>query len=86
MFICGDGRRMAPAVRESFITIYSVHAGDGDDEAHTWPASLTESGHHIEDVWPADNRPPARVEDEADEGSGAGRHQVCGAPPRTFRH
>ncbi|MGW0761090.1 hypothetical protein ACWD1Y_32220 [Streptomyces sp. NPDC002814] len=49
VFVCGDGRRMAPAVREAFMTIYSVHTGAGD-EARAWPASLTESGHYIEDV------------------------------------
>jgi cytochrome P450 / NADPH-cytochrome P450 reductase len=51
VFVRGDGRRMAPAVREAFMTIYSVHTGAGDNEARTWLASLTESGHYIEEVW-----------------------------------
>ncbi|MFG2025586.1 hypothetical protein [Streptomyces sp. NPDC048825] len=53
VFVCGGGCRMAPAVREAFMTIYSAHtgAGAGDDEARAWPASLTMSGHYIEDVW-----------------------------------
>lgn len=42
---------MAPAVQEAFTTIYSVHTGVGDDEARAWSASLTESGHYVEDVW-----------------------------------
>jgi hypothetical protein len=42
---------MAPAVREAFMTIYSAHTCAGDNEARAWLASLTESGHYIEDVW-----------------------------------
>lgn len=51
VFVCGDGRHMVPAVREAFMTVYSVLTGAGRDEARAWPASPTESGHYAEDVW-----------------------------------
>lgn len=51
VYICGDGRRMAPAVREAFMTIYRGFTGAGDAEATAWLAALIESGHYVEDVW-----------------------------------
>ncbi|MER6103312.1 cytochrome P450 [Streptomyces sp. NPDC001832] len=52
VYICGDGRRMAPAVREAFMAIYRENTGTSDKEAAAWLTSLTESGHYVEDVWP----------------------------------
>ncbi|WP_340374435.1 cytochrome P450 [Streptomyces sp. SS7] len=49
--VCGDGRRMAPAVREAFMAIYRTRTGAGDDEASAWLSALTESGTYVEDVW-----------------------------------
>ncbi|MHC5908609.1 cytochrome P450 [Streptomyces sp. S6] len=49
--VCGDGRRMAPAVREAFRAIYREHTGADDDEAGEWLAALVESGVYVEDVW-----------------------------------
>jgi cytochrome P450 / NADPH-cytochrome P450 reductase len=51
VYICGDGRRMAPAVREAFMAIYRTYTGAGDDEASAWLNALIESGTHVEDVW-----------------------------------
>ncbi len=51
VYICGDGRRMAPAVREAFMAIYRDRTGSGDDEASAWLAALIESGTYVEDVW-----------------------------------
>ncbi|MEW2050747.1 cytochrome P450 [Streptomyces sp. NPDC005476] len=51
VYICGDGRRMAPAVREAFMAIYRKNTGTNDQEATAWLAALTESGHYVEDVW-----------------------------------
>ncbi|MGI5196293.1 cytochrome P450 [Streptomyces sp. CA-288835] len=51
VYICGDGRRMAPAVREAFMAIYRKHTGAGGDEAGAWLSALIESGHYVEDVW-----------------------------------
>ncbi|MFJ5999937.1 bifunctional cytochrome P450/NADPH--P450 reductase [Streptomyces sp. NPDC092370] len=51
VYVCGDGRRMAPAVREAFMAIYRKFTGAGGDEATAWLAALIESGHYVEDVW-----------------------------------
>ncbi|MEU8547705.1 cytochrome P450 [Streptomyces roseoverticillatus] len=51
VYVCGDGRRMAPAVREAFVAIYRKNTGASDEEAAAWLTSLTESGHYVEDVW-----------------------------------
>ncbi|MFI0977332.1 bifunctional cytochrome P450/NADPH--P450 reductase [Streptomyces sp. NPDC021093] len=49
--VCGDGRRMAPAVREAFMAVYRKHTGADDEEAAAWLAALVESGAYVEDVW-----------------------------------
>ncbi|WEH13639.1 cytochrome P450 [Streptomyces sp. VNUA24] len=49
--VCGDGRRMAPAVREAFRALYRENTGADDAEAAAWLDALTESGHYVEDVW-----------------------------------
>ncbi|MGN9761968.1 bifunctional cytochrome P450/NADPH--P450 reductase [Streptomyces sp. SD31] len=51
VYICGDGRRMAPAVREAFMKIYRDRTGSGDDEASAWLSAMIESGRYVEDVW-----------------------------------
>ncbi|GHE08898.1 bifunctional cytochrome P450/NADPH--P450 reductase [Streptomyces alanosinicus] len=51
VYICGDGRRMAPAVREAFMAVYREYTGAGDKEASAWLAALIESGSYVEDVW-----------------------------------
>ncbi|UXA18073.1 cytochrome P450 [Mycobacterium sp. SMC-4] len=51
VFVCGDGARMAPAVREAFCTIYSAHTGAADTQARDWLESLVESDRYVEDVW-----------------------------------
>ncbi len=51
VYICGDGRRMAPAVREAVMAIYRTYTGAGDDEADGWLNALIESGRYAEDVW-----------------------------------
>ncbi|MFF8726650.1 bifunctional cytochrome P450/NADPH--P450 reductase [Streptomyces sp. NPDC015171] len=51
VYICGDGRRMAPAVREAFMAVHRAHTGSGDEEAAAWLAGMVESGRYVEDVW-----------------------------------
>ncbi|MFJ7956950.1 bifunctional cytochrome P450/NADPH--P450 reductase [Streptomyces sp. NPDC096319] len=51
VYICGDGRRMAPAVREAFLAIHREHTGATDEEAVAWLAGMVESGRYVEDVW-----------------------------------
>ncbi|UMB71246.1 bifunctional cytochrome P450/NADPH--P450 reductase [Mycobacterium paraterrae] len=51
VYVCGDGARMAPAVRRSFLDIYRARTGADDSHAHDWLSSLVESDHYVEDVW-----------------------------------
>ncbi|MFF8474255.1 hypothetical protein [Streptomyces sp. NPDC015414] len=50
VYICGDGRRMAPAVREAFMAVYRERTGADEGEAAGWLIGLVESGRHVEDV------------------------------------
>ncbi|MEU8776828.1 cytochrome P450 [Streptomyces sp. NPDC048606] len=49
--VCGDGRRMAPAVREAFTAIHRERTGAGAGAAAAWLTGLIESGRYVEDVW-----------------------------------
>ncbi|MFI2472372.1 bifunctional cytochrome P450/NADPH--P450 reductase [Nocardia xishanensis] len=51
VYVCGDGRRMAPAVRAAFLAIHREWTGGTDEDALTWLAELVESGRFVEDVW-----------------------------------
>ena len=51
VYVCGDGRRMAPAVREAFMAVHRRYTGAGDEEAAAWLSGLVESGRYVEDVW-----------------------------------
>ncbi|MEU0572255.1 cytochrome P450 [Nonomuraea sp. NPDC005983] len=48
VYVCGDGLRMAPAVRQALITIYRDKTGE-DGEA--WLAALDEQGRYQQDVF-----------------------------------
>ena len=51
VFVCGDGGRMAPAVRAAFRDIYQARTGSDDAAAKGWLEALVESDHYVEDVW-----------------------------------
>lgn len=51
VYVCGDGARMAPAVRGAFRDIYRRHAGTDEDAAANWLADLVSSDRYVEDVW-----------------------------------
>lgn len=51
VFVCGDGRRMAPGVREALKAVYRRHAGAHEEAADAWLTAMTESGRYVEDVW-----------------------------------
>src|SRR4030095_10348283 len=36
VYVCGDGRRMAPAVREALVAIYREAADADEPSAHAW--------------------------------------------------
>ena len=51
VYVCGDGARMAPAVREAFMDIYRSRTGTDSDAAQRWLTGLVESDRYVEDVW-----------------------------------
>lgn len=51
IFVCGDGRLMAPAVRETLIDIYESQAKSSRDSASEWLESLIDAGRYHQDVY-----------------------------------
>ena len=51
VYICGDGARMAPAVRQAFLDIYCARTGADESAAREWLIGLVESDRYVEDVW-----------------------------------
>ena len=51
VFVCGDGGRMAPAVRAAFRDVYRARTGADDAEAKEWLEALVQSDNYVEDVW-----------------------------------
>lgn len=52
VYVCGDGRRMAPAVRETFVRIYREAEGATIDSAETWVDKIErETGRYVSDVF-----------------------------------
>ncbi|MFE7135038.1 cytochrome P450 [Streptomyces sp. NPDC057638] len=49
--VCGDGRRMAPAVRAALAAIYEEWGGDGTLTGEEWLNGLRDEGRYAEDVW-----------------------------------
>ncbi|MDC0765453.1 cytochrome P450 [Streptomyces sp. HD] len=54
VYVCGDGARMAPGVREAFRTLYRERTPDADDAgAGRWFDGLIADGRYVEDVYAA---------------------------------
>ncbi|WP_392871905.1 bifunctional cytochrome P450/NADPH--P450 reductase [Streptomyces sp. LN499] len=51
VYVCGDGRRMAPAVREALAAIYRKHTGSDDEAAQQWLAQLEADERYQQDVF-----------------------------------
>jgi len=51
VYVCGDGKGMAPAVAEAFRVIYRDHAPAGSPDAAQWLAGLVAEDRYVEDVW-----------------------------------
>ncbi len=51
VYICGDGARMAPAVRAAFRDIYRRFTGADDAAVARWLADLVNTDRYVEDVW-----------------------------------
>ena len=51
-YVCGDGRRMAPAVRDAFVRIYQRATGADDAAANAWADAMEhEHGRYVSDVF-----------------------------------
>lgn len=54
VYVCGDGSRMAPGVRDAFRTLYRERTPGADDEgARAWLDELVADGRYVEDVYAA---------------------------------
>ena len=52
MYVCGDGRRMAPAVHETCVRIYQEATGSTLDEAERWMTEMERNyGRYVADVF-----------------------------------
>jgi cytochrome P450/NADPH-cytochrome P450 reductase len=51
VYVCGDGARMAPGVRDAFRTLHGERTLGGDSER--WLSELIASGRYVEDVYAA---------------------------------
>ncbi|MFE4520436.1 flavodoxin domain-containing protein, partial [Kitasatospora sp. NPDC056783] len=52
VYVCGDGARMAPGVREAFRTLYRERTPGADERrARAWLQGLVEAGRYVEDVY-----------------------------------
>jgi cytochrome P450/NADPH-cytochrome P450 reductase len=51
VYICGDGAKMAPAVRQAFLDIHRARTGADESAARDWLIGLVESDRYVEDVW-----------------------------------
>ncbi|MET8102286.1 cytochrome P450 [Streptomyces sp. NPDC005236] len=51
IYVCGDGRRMAPAVREALSAIYREHSGSDDEGAQEWLAQMEADERYQQDVF-----------------------------------
>jgi cytochrome P450/NADPH-cytochrome P450 reductase len=52
VFTCGDGRHMAPAVRETLMEIYRDETGASEEEAQAWADRVErEQGRYVADVF-----------------------------------
>jgi cytochrome P450/NADPH-cytochrome P450 reductase len=51
VYVCGDGKNMAPAVREALIDIHELHTGAARDAASEWLEALIETDRYHQDVY-----------------------------------
>ncbi|HEX9813217.1 MAG TPA: cytochrome P450, partial [Burkholderiales bacterium] len=51
IYVCGDGRLMAPAVRDTLIRIHTDRAHGNRDESSAWLQALINSGRYRQDVF-----------------------------------
>jgi cytochrome P450/NADPH-cytochrome P450 reductase len=51
IYVCGDGKHMAPAVRAALARIYRQHTGGSAEDAEKWLGQLENEGRYQQDVF-----------------------------------
>lgn len=51
IYICGDGRRMAPSVKEAMIQVYQKHKGISEHLAKNWMEEMEKNHRYLADVF-----------------------------------
>ena len=51
IYVCGDGSRMEPDVRRTFLDLYRLRTGVDANAAETWFNDLAAHGRYVLDVW-----------------------------------
>ncbi|MDQ2872683.1 MAG: NADPH--cytochrome reductase, partial [Candidatus Eremiobacteraeota bacterium] len=51
IYVCGDGSRMEPAVRQTFAALYAAKTGANAGGAEAWLRDLVERERYVLDVW-----------------------------------
>ncbi len=51
IYVCGDGRFMAPAVRDTLIRLHMDRAGSSREAASTWLQELIKSARYRQDIY-----------------------------------
>ena len=51
VFVCGDGSKMEPDVRQELTTLHAERSGDGKEAAQRWLDELSAAGRYVLDVW-----------------------------------
>ncbi|HET7092743.1 MAG TPA: hypothetical protein VFI22_04670, partial [Thermomicrobiales bacterium] len=51
VYVCGDGGKMEPAVRQAIADLAATYDGKSADDAKQWQADLAASGRYLADVW-----------------------------------
>jgi cytochrome P450/NADPH-cytochrome P450 reductase len=53
VYVCGDGSRMEPQVRDTLAALYRTQTGMDESAASAWLAALAANGRYVLDVWAA---------------------------------
>jgi cytochrome P450 / NADPH-cytochrome P450 reductase len=51
VYVCGDGSKMEPQVREKLVELYRARTGADPQAGETWLAGLIDEGRYVLDVW-----------------------------------
>jgi cytochrome P450 / NADPH-cytochrome P450 reductase len=51
VYVCGDGLRMAPAVRQALLDLHLARTGEPGEAGEAWLAALEAEGRYQQDVF-----------------------------------